>query len=43
MKGGDEKLDANQLINLIFSPACKGLTYEQGFLKFAEQQKKTNK
>ncbi|MDR2284352.1 MAG: hypothetical protein LBE37_14130 [Sphingobacterium sp.] len=40
LKGGDEILDPNQFINYIFSPACKGLTYQQGYMKFLELQKK---
>lgn len=34
------KLDPDRLINYIFSPACEGLTYQQGVTKFLEQQKK---
>lgn len=33
------KMDPDQLINYIFSPACEGLTYLQGLTKFLEQQK----
>ncbi|TDQ79756.1 hypothetical protein [Sphingobacterium yanglingense] len=40
VNGDDEKLDANQLIDYLFSPACKGLTYQQGYIKFLELQKK---
>lgn len=39
-KADGQNIDPISLINYIFSPACKGLTYERGFLKFAEQQKK---
>ncbi len=39
-KADGQNIDPISLINYIFSPACKGLTYEQGFLRFAEQQKK---
>lgn len=40
MGGGHVKIDSNQLIAYIFSPTCKGLTYQQGYMKFLEQQKK---
>lgn len=34
------KVNPDQLIDYIFSPACKGLTYQQGYMRFLEQQKK---
>lgn len=32
--------DPSELVNFIFSPACKGLTYQQGYQKFFKQYKK---
>ncbi|TJZ63289.1 hypothetical protein FAZ15_03120 [Sphingobacterium olei] len=36
----DENTDATQLVNYIFSPACKGLTYQEGYQKFLKLYKK---
>lgn len=36
---GNEVIDPNLLINYVFSPACKGLTYQEGYQKFLAQYK----